>query len=192
MRFLQTRKGYAFFEVSSAFQKAIRRGEENEALYWAIELFLSGYDEYAWKRMIVMVSEDVGLAEPGAPAIMAGLHHNYIFLKKKADGKKMPHKLPYVHAVCYLSRIRKSRLIDWKVVAMFKEHDSIKKDIPDYAFDQHTAKGKRMGRGLDHFFTEGTKLHNMATISGEEQAKEKAYQVLTKTPNTELFPDGDE
>ena len=30
--------------------------------------------------------------------------------------------------------------------------------IPDYALDQHTLKGKAMGRGLDHFRSEGAKL----------------------------------
>ncbi len=31
-------------------------------------------------------------------------------------------------------------------------------EIPDYANDQHTIEGKRMGRGLDHFRNEGAKL----------------------------------
>ena len=30
--------------------------------------------------------------------------------------------------------------------------------IPDWALDQHTTEGRRMGRGLDHFRSEGAKL----------------------------------
>jgi len=30
--------------------------------------------------------------------------------------------------------------------------------IPDWANDQHTIKGKAMGRGLDHFRSEGARL----------------------------------
>jgi hypothetical protein len=30
--------------------------------------------------------------------------------------------------------------------------------IPDFAFDQHTQKGKAMGRGLEHFREHGAKL----------------------------------
>jgi hypothetical protein len=30
--------------------------------------------------------------------------------------------------------------------------------IPDYALDMYTMKGKAMGRGLDHFRSEGAKL----------------------------------
>ena len=64
---MQTQKGYEFFEVSSAFQKSIRRCMEDEALYWAIELWNSNYKEYVWKRMLIIASEDVGLAEPTMP-----------------------------------------------------------------------------------------------------------------------------
>ncbi len=38
-----TKNGYDFFEVASAFQKSIRRGMEKEAMYWAIELYESNY-----------------------------------------------------------------------------------------------------------------------------------------------------
>ncbi|MGX9431090.1 MULTISPECIES: hypothetical protein [Bradyrhizobium] len=31
-------------------------------------------------------------------------------------------------------------------------------EIPDWALDQHTLKGRAMARGLDHFRTEGAKL----------------------------------
>jgi hypothetical protein len=30
--------------------------------------------------------------------------------------------------------------------------------IPDWANDQHTLAGRKLGRGLDHFRTEGAKL----------------------------------
>jgi hypothetical protein len=33
-----------------------------------------------------------------------------------------------------------------------------RRPIPDWANDQHTLKGKAMGRGLDHFRSEGAKL----------------------------------
>ncbi|MDR6305791.1 hypothetical protein GGQ85_003516 [Nitrobacter vulgaris] len=33
-----------------------------------------------------------------------------------------------------------------------------KPEIPDWAFDQHTLAGRRLGRGLDHFRREGARL----------------------------------
>ena len=61
---LKTKNGYDFFECSSAMQKSIRRGIEDEAIFWAVELFESNYAEYIWKRLRIISSEDVGLGEP--------------------------------------------------------------------------------------------------------------------------------
>ena len=36
--------------------------------------------------------------------------------------------------------------------------ENYKPEIPDFAHDMHTMKGKAMGRGLDHFREEGAKL----------------------------------
>ena len=55
--------GYLMGEVASAMQKEIRRGHEREALFWATELDLAGYGDYVWKRLRIIASEDVGLAD---------------------------------------------------------------------------------------------------------------------------------
>ena len=62
----QTVGGYAFYEVLSALQKSIRRGLEEDALFWATELYLSGYEIQAWRRLCIIASEDIGLANPPA------------------------------------------------------------------------------------------------------------------------------
>jgi hypothetical protein len=33
-------------------------------------------------------------------------------------------------------------------------------EVPDWALDQHTGRGRRIGRGLDHFFQEGARIEN--------------------------------
>ena len=45
---LRTKRGYQFSEVSSAMQKAIRRGDAKLAGYWALELWESGFGKYCW------------------------------------------------------------------------------------------------------------------------------------------------
>ncbi len=140
---MTTHKGYDFFEVSSAFQKAIRRGDEETAMYFAVELFDSGYDEYLWKRMKIITSEDVGLAEPSLPSTIAALSSTYQDQKKK-DQKHKPERLFLVHAVLLLCRARKSRLVDWTLIAYWNEHETTHLPIPDYAFDKHTKTGRQM------------------------------------------------
>ena len=47
---LRTQRGYDFYEVASALQKSIRRGDAKLAGYMALELF-PRYAEYCWKRL---------------------------------------------------------------------------------------------------------------------------------------------
>ena len=173
---ITTKKKYDFFEVSSAFQKAIRRGDEEVALFFATELETSGYGEYAWKRMRIITSEDVGLAEPTMPATIWALYEMYVAQKKKKDDNSGSEALFLIHAVLLLCRAKKSRLVDWAIIALWSEHPSRHMEVPDYAFDKHNQKGRSMGRGLDHFYQEGTKLENHTPIDREDEFKARAWE----------------
>lgn len=72
-----TKNGYDFFECSSALQKSIRRGLEDDALFWAAEFSLSNFSEYVWKRLRIISSEDVGLAEPHISSEIMALYDLY-------------------------------------------------------------------------------------------------------------------
>ena len=50
-------------------------------------------------------------------------------------------------------------------------------EIPDYALDMHTLKGKAMGRGLDHFRREGAKL--VPPPTGRDPYEDEAYRLWT-------------
>ena len=54
---LRTQRGYDFYEVASALQKSIRRGDVKIAGYMALELFPQ-YAEYCWKRLLTISAED--------------------------------------------------------------------------------------------------------------------------------------
>ncbi len=167
-----TTNGYDLFEVSSAFQKAIRRGDEQQALTWATELWNSGYQKYGWKRMAIMVSEDVGMGEPQAPSVFKSLLDLYTYFTQMRNETG---KLQFYHAVLYLVKCRKSRYVDL-IIAKYEyqfEMDDGSIEIPDYAFDMHTRKGKRMGRGLEHFYDEGMIINNANKVEGEEELEEQ-------------------
>ena len=48
-------------------------------------------------------------------------------------------------------------------------------EIPDYALDMHTMKGKAMGRGLDHFRKEGAKL--VPEPTADDPYEDEAYRL---------------
>lgn len=176
-----TKNGYLFFEVSSAFQKAVRRNEEDIAMFFAVEFFNSGYDEYCWKRIKIIASEDIGLAAPMLPATIAALYQNYVDIKKdKKPGK--PERIFYTHAVLQICRAKKSRLVDYALMNYWRGHDDVKIPIPEYAYDQHTHKGKKMGRGLDHFFADGSLLSNYFEQDREAEYKKSALHLMKTRP----------
>jgi replication-associated recombination protein RarA len=183
MRYLITEQGYDFFEVSSALQKSIRRGLEDDAMYWAVELYNSNYDEYIWKRLKIISSEDIGLAEPNLSSNIYALYEMYQQQKKNdKTGGKTSHRLFLAHAIVMLCRAKKSRLIDHFQIYHFRTHHLEKKPIPDFAFDKHTTTGKRNGRGFEHFFEHGAKLENLGDVEGEEKYLELCKDVLYLNP----------
>ncbi len=199
-----TANDHEFFEASSAFQKAIRRGDEDAAMHWMIELYEfnrnpkpSRYDEYLWKRIRIIVSEDIGLAEPNLPAVIEALYLCYKDQKKKDianGGKHGAQRLQLTHAVLLLVRAKKSRLVDNALGTYWDrwKGNGHEMKIPDYALDKHTQKGKSMGRGYEHFFTEGVKLENEDILDRDDEYKEgreSAYihpQTRPKKDNSEF------
>lgn len=171
-----TNKGYNGSEVISALQKCIRRGMEQEALFWAIELYDSGFGEWCFKRLRIMSSEDIGLAEKHISSEIWALYEMYREQAKKKDDKNEPQRLFLTHAVIMLCRSQKSRLIDWALIWGWLTHQFKRLPIPDVALDKHTERGRRMNRGFGHFFEEGTLLFPKSI-----QAEEERYRELAKS-----------
>jgi replication-associated recombination protein RarA len=171
-----TKLGYDLFEASSAFQKSIRRGLRDMALHFGVELDRSGYGEYVWKRMRIISSEDIGLAEPNISANIQALYQMWVDQRKKKDEKHAPERLFLVHAIIMLCQAKKSRLVDWTLITYYA--DQTKRDIPDFAFDKHNQKGRMMKRGVDHFVDEGAQLENHHPQLDEEEMKERARAAM--------------
>jgi replication-associated recombination protein RarA len=161
-----TQKGYDVYEVLSALQKAIRRGLEEDALFWATELYKSGMGGQCWNRLLVMVSEDIGVAESHLPATIWALFEIYERLRKGGNGEKTPAILQVVHAVMLMCRARKSRAVDWACCVLDNNEDD-HRQIPDFALDKHTRRGRAMGRGFRHFIEVGSLLENEAEEVGD-------------------------
>jgi replication-associated recombination protein RarA len=160
---MRLNSGMNFYHVASAYQKCVRRGMEHEALWFGTELYMSGYAEYAWFRLRVMVSEDIGLANPSLPAQVDALYRTYLDFKKKKN-KHQPEKLQYVHALLLAVRSKKSRLVDNKLGHYFDLRYTMETpELPDFVFDMHTIEGKRKGRGNQHFFDESAHIENAGT-----------------------------
>jgi replication-associated recombination protein RarA len=161
MRFgqLKTLGGYLNSECTSALQKCIRRGLEEEALFWASELDLAGYGAYVFKRLRIIASEDIGIADPNVCTQIRALWENWTEQRKNKEDRSLAERLFLVHAVLICVRARKSRMVDTSLITMY-EGDRPKRKVPDFAYDLHTMRGRKLGRGVDHFFDDGAIIKN--------------------------------
>lgn len=64
---LYDKEGDAHFDAISAFIKSCRGSDPDAALYWLAKMVYAGEDpRYLLRRMVILASEDVGLADPDA------------------------------------------------------------------------------------------------------------------------------
>ena len=173
-----TRKDFDFFECSSAFQKSVRRGLEKDALFFAHELYCSGYSQYVWKRILVMTSEDIGLANPDLTTQINSLHNIWIKLSTKDIEEA---SMPTIQAILMLCRSPKSRLIDEYKIYLFKS--AYCPEVPDYALDVHTRQGKIKGRDHKFFLEEGAKIDNEVDVNTPEEVKRFYSRYFTDYAN---------
>lgn len=130
-----SKNGYERSELVSALQKSIRRGHEQEALYWASELMDSGEAYRMWRRLVVIAAEDIGLADPGMCARIMTMKQAHDFARES--------NIPFL-AIMQLCRSPKNREADdaayyyderrktgWRMV------------IPPEAVDGHTRRGRQ-------------------------------------------------
>jgi len=157
---MKTVNGFALDEVVSALQKSIRRGDADVAPFWAHELNMSGYGAYAWRRLALICAEDVGLAVPGAPAVIAGLWTLSQTLLAAQPKPVPPAKLVYpklqiLQAAWYLARLPKNReLADMLTLFDVRQQRRDFPEIPLHSLDKHTRRGRAMGRDAIQFETD--------------------------------------
>lgn len=181
-----TKSNYHLDEVVSALQKEIRRAHVYEAVYWAKELIRSGYSTYLWRRLFIIASEDIGLADDQAVLVLRALHESWLVATKKAKEESVTVEeaerasLITTHAVMRLARAPKNREVaDANSVAELNYEAGERLEVPDYALDGHTDRGRKMGRGGDKaeafFQAEGRKVNPEAQVDGN-----RFYHWLTK------------
>lgn len=141
----RTVRGFVLGECVSALQKAIRRCDEQSAVTWAVEMDQSGFGAMLWNRLLIIASEDIGLAEPTLPANLRALYDNWKDAKARRNAH-MPERLFVMHAVMLLARAKKSRYVDNAIWATYAVEQPLVAEIPEYALDGHTARGRALRR----------------------------------------------
>ncbi len=167
---VRTRHGLPADEIISALQKEIRRGHTENAALIAYEMATTSpeLEMYLWKRLQVISVEDIGWGDPHAAVLIRSLYEMAHDLNR-TDGERL---LYAIAAVRYLCACKKDRSNDEMINWVIREVESGRRlpEIPEYAIDMHTARGRAMGRGQRHFWEEG------AVLQPELEDRDRTYR----------------
>ncbi|MFP4374019.1 MAG: AAA family ATPase [Spirochaetaceae bacterium] len=100
---LYDKEGDYHFDTISAFIKSLRGSDPDAGLYWMARMIAGGEDpHYIFRRMLILASEDVGLADPEALVVVEAAARAF-------DRVGMPEgQFHLTHAALYLANCPKS------------------------------------------------------------------------------------
>ena len=185
---IKTRNGYAGDEMVAQLQKAIRRCEEQDALNAAYEMYITSpqFEEKLWRRLLCISVEDIGFGDPHAPELI------YTLFKMRQEFPYNDGDRPmfFVHAIRYLCRQKKERSSDHvKNLLIHQFAVGEKFDVPDYALDMHTVRGRAMGRDVYHFLTEASRVTPYYETEGAKEIYERYKKLLESGEADKKSPD---
>jgi len=147
---LYDKDGDAHYDTISAFIKSVRGGDPDAALYWMARMIYSGEDpRFIVRRMIILASEDIGLADPQALVVATAA-------AQALEWVGLPEaQYALAQAAIYLATAPKSNSCQAYFEALkVVEHEGII-DVPDHLKDSSrdaTALGHGKGYKYSHDF----------------------------------------
>lgn len=134
------------YDVISAFIKSIRGSDVDAGLYWLARMLEAGEDaRFIARRLVILASEDVGMADPHALLIANAAAHAVEFVGLPEA------RLNLAHAVVYLATAPKSNRV---YTALNAASESVKHsgagEVPAHLRDAHYPGAASIGHGDDY------------------------------------------
>jgi putative ATPase len=142
------RDGDAHYDVISAFIKSVRGSDADAALHYLARMIEAGEDpRFIARRLIILASEDIGLADPTALAIAVDVAQA-VALIGMPEGR-----IPLAEATIYLALAPKSNRA---YMAINEAQSSIRAgllgEVPSHLRDTHYAGADRLGHGRGYLY----------------------------------------
>ena len=125
--------GDAHYDVISAFIKSMRGSDPDGAVYWLARMVAGGEDpKFIARRMLILASEDIGMADPQALLIA---HAAF----KAAESIGWPEaRINLAHAAIYLALAPKSNAAYLAIdEALADVREAAAERVPDHLRDRH-------------------------------------------------------
>lgn len=149
---LYDKDGDAHYDTISAFIKSVRGSDPDASLYWLAKMVEAGEDSrFIFRRMIILASEDVGLADPAALQVVmsAAQAFDYVGLPEG--------QFHMAQACLYLATAPKSN----STMAYFDALESVRTErigeVPDPLRDGN--RDKELGHGQGYLYPHAFRDH---------------------------------
>ena len=146
---LYDKSGESHYDTISAFIKSVRGSSPDGALYWLARMIESGEDPlFIARRLVILASEDIGLAEPQALPVAMAAQQAVHFLG-------MPEgRIPLAEATVYLATAPKSNSAYAALnQAMRDVREQVNEPVPLHLRNAVTGMMKDMGYGKDYKYS---------------------------------------
>jgi putative ATPase len=158
------------YDTISAFIKSCRGSDPDAAMYWLAKMLAGGEDpRFIARRLVILASEDVGLADPQALPLTVAAHHAVDFVGLPEA------ELTLAHATLYIATAPKSNSA---TLALGEAHRVLKEEpvqtIPAALRSKSGQANKRIGQGVGYKYS-----HDFPeNISGDDYL-EKPFTLYT-------------
>jgi putative ATPase len=138
---LYDKEGDYHFDTISAFIKSLRGSDPDAAFYWLGRMVLAGEDpHYIFRRMLILASEDVGMADPRALPFVEAAAATF-------DRVGLPEgRFALAHAALYLATAPKSN----STMGFFDALSLLQSEQRDGEVPNHLRDASRDAEGFGH------------------------------------------
>jgi len=134
------------YDVVSAFIKSIRGSNVDAGIFWLARMLEAGDDpRFIARRLVILASEDIGMADPQALSVAVAAAH-------AVEHVGLPEaQLNLAQAVVYLAQAPKSNGV---AVAIWTAREDVRQgvdvEVPAHLRDAHYAGAAVLGHGTDY------------------------------------------
>ncbi|MFO7546215.1 MAG: AAA family ATPase [Trueperaceae bacterium] len=166
---LYDKEGDAHFDTISAFIKSVRGSDADAALYWLAKMVYAGEDpRFILRRLLILASEDVGLADPHALGVVAAAAQAYDYVGLPEG------RYHLAHATLYLATAPKSN----STMGFFDALDAVTKEreaeVPNHLRDASRDK-EGFGHGEGYAYPHAYRDHWVAQQYLPEALQAKVF-----------------
>ncbi|HVS53628.1 MAG TPA: replication-associated recombination protein A [Opitutaceae bacterium] len=165
------------YDTISAFIKSCRGSDPDAAMYWLAKMLAGGEDpRFVARRLVILASEDVGLADPQALPLAVAAHHAVDFVGLPEA------ELTLAHATLYIATAPKSNSA---TLALGEAHRVLKEQpvqtIPSALRSKTGQANKRIGQGQGYAYS-----HDFPeNVSGQDYLEKPLTLYTPKTAGWE-------